>query len=164
MVGWQLCSNASYPSLAAGISLPPPGPAHLSLRLLKLDRGLHYYLLEAAYSLLAQVTLYDVKDIKSESRIVEFFLYIPYIYLCAIFSLSLTVAELPHLIFQRGTWLPREASIHLLLATPQSSIPRDMSLDLSFNPHRLLLRITHPLKTIHIQGRSQGSTKRPNHI
>ncbi|XP_036941120.1 uncharacterized protein LOC119011822 isoform X1 [Acanthopagrus latus] len=106
MVGWQLCSNASYPSLAAGISLPPPGPAHLSLRLLKLDRGLHYYLLEAAYSLLAQ----------------------------------------------RGTWVPREASIHLLLATPQSSIPRDMSLDLSFNPHRLLLRITHPLKTIRIQG------------
>nr|XP_033505718.1 uncharacterized protein LOC117271565 [Epinephelus lanceolatus] len=106
MVGWQLCSNASYPSPATGVSLPAPGPVHLSLRLLKLDRGLHYYLLEAAYSLLPQ----------------------------------------------RGTWLPREASIHLLLATPQSSIPRDMSLDLSFNPHRLLLRITHPLKTIHIQG------------
>ncbi|XP_070830189.1 uncharacterized protein [Chaetodon trifascialis] len=106
MVGWQLCSNASYPLPATGISLPPPGPAHLSLRLLKLDRGLHYYLLEAAYSLLAQ----------------------------------------------RGSWLPREASIHLLLATPQSSIPRDMSLDLSFNPRRLLLRITHPLKTIHIHG------------
>ncbi|CAB1444060.1 unnamed protein product [Pleuronectes platessa] len=103
MVGWQLCSNASYP---AGIALPAAGPVHLSLRLLKLDRGLHYYLLEAAYTLLAQ----------------------------------------------RGTWLPREASIHLLLATPQSSIPRDMSVDLAFNPHRLLLRITHPLKTIHIQG------------
>lgn len=55
MVGWQLCSNASYPLHATGISLPPPGPAHLSLRLLKLDRGLHYYLLEAAYSMLAQV-------------------------------------------------------------------------------------------------------------
>eukprot|EP00064_Thunnus_orientalis_P014659 superscaffoldBa00002579_g14706 len=105
MVGWQLCSNASYPFAAVGISLPPSGPVHLSLRLLKLDRGLHYYLLEAAYSLLPQ----------------------------------------------RGTWLPREASIHLLLATPQSSIPRDMSLDLAFNPHRLLLRITHPLKTILIQ-------------
>ncbi|XP_037642433.1 uncharacterized protein LOC119498040 [Sebastes umbrosus] len=106
MVGWQLCSNASYPSPATGVSLPAPGPVHLSLRLLKLDRGLHYYLLEAAYSLLPQ----------------------------------------------RGTWLPREASIHLLLATPQSSIPRDMSLDLTFNPHRLLLRITHPLKTILLQG------------
>ncbi|KAM7379044.1 hypothetical protein PAMP_004619 [Pampus punctatissimus] len=87
MVGWQLCSNASYPLAAVGISLPPSGPVHLSLRLLKLDRGLHHYLLEAAYSLL-----------------------------------------------------------------PQSSIPRDMSLDLAFNPHRLLLKITHPLKTIVIQG------------
>lgn len=55
MVGWQLCSNASYPLPATGFSLPPPGPIHLSLRLLKLDRGLHYYLLEAAYSLLPQV-------------------------------------------------------------------------------------------------------------
>ncbi|KAM7401003.1 hypothetical protein PAMA_005280 [Pampus argenteus] len=106
MVGWQLCSNASYPITAVGISLPPSGPVHLSLRLLKLDRGLHHYLLEAAYSLLRQ----------------------------------------------RDTWIPREASIHLLLATPQSSIPRDMSLDLAFNPHRVLLRITHPLKTILIQG------------
>ncbi|XP_068995564.1 uncharacterized protein [Embiotoca jacksoni] len=106
MIGWQLCSNTSYPLPVTGITFPPPGPVHLSLRLLKLDRGLHYYLLEAAYSLL----------------------------------------------HQRGTWLPREASIHLLLATPQSSIPRDMSLDLAFNPHRLLLRITHPLKTILIQG------------
>ncbi|KAG7227140.1 hypothetical protein INR49_013938 [Caranx melampygus] len=106
MVGWQLCSNTSHPLSGEGISLPPSRPIHLSLRLLKLDRGLHYYLLEAAYSLLPQ----------------------------------------------KGTWLPREASIHLLLATPQSSIPRDMSLDLAYSPQRLLLRITHPLKTIHIQG------------
>ncbi|XP_051809947.1 uncharacterized protein LOC110964699 isoform X2 [Acanthochromis polyacanthus] len=106
MVGWQLCSNGSYPSPTTGLTFPPPGPVHLSLRLLKLDRGLHYYLLEAAYSL--------------------------------------------H--HQRGNWLPREASIHLLLATPQSSIPRDVSLDLAFNPHRFLLRVNHPLKTIHIQG------------
>ncbi|XP_041659524.1 apolipophorins-like [Cheilinus undulatus] len=108
MVGWQLCSNASYPFPATGVPLPPPGPLHFSLRMLKLDRGLHYYLLEAAYSLFPQ----------------------------------------------RGTWLPREASLHLLLATPQSSIPRDMSLDLTFNPRRLLLRMTHPLKTIVIQGLS----------
>ncbi|XP_056913419.1 uncharacterized protein LOC130539234 isoform X1 [Takifugu flavidus] len=106
MVGWQLCSNTSYPFSAGDFSLPPPGPVSVSLRLLKLDRGLHYYVLEAAYSLLAQ----------------------------------------------RGSWLPREASLHVLLATPQSSIPRDMSLDLNFSPNRLLLRITHPLKTILIQG------------
>lgn len=55
MVGWQLCSNASYPVPAEVFSLPPPGPVSVSLRLLKLDRGLHYYLLEAAYSLLTQV-------------------------------------------------------------------------------------------------------------
>ncbi|XP_068195919.1 uncharacterized protein [Antennarius striatus] len=106
MMGWQLCSNASYPSFAAGASLPLPGPAHLSLRLLKLDRGLHRYQLEAAYSLTAQ----------------------------------------------SGSWLPREASIHLLLATPQSSVPRDTSLDLVLRPRRLLLRLHHPLKTIHLQG------------
>ncbi|KAK7945812.1 hypothetical protein WMY93_001540 [Mugilogobius chulae] len=104
MVGWQLCSNASYPM--SGLTLPPAEPTHFSLRLLKLDRGLHYYLLEAAYSMLTQ----------------------------------------------RGSWTPREASLHLLLATPQSSVPRDMSLDLAFSPHRLLLRFSHPQKTIIIQG------------
>lgn len=72
--------------------------------------------------------------------------------------MSLWCLTVSQLVFQRGTWLPREASIHLLLATPQSSIPRDMSLDLTFNPHRLLLRITHPLKTILLQGRSQTNT------
>ncbi|XP_028987618.2 uncharacterized protein LOC114844422 isoform X2 [Betta splendens] len=113
MVGWQLCSNSSYPSLSTGVLLPPPGPVHFSLRLLKLDRGLRYYLLEAAYSLLPQ----------------------------------------------RGTWFPREVSIHLLLATPQSSISRDMSLDLAFSPHRLLLRMAHPLKTIHIQGQMEQEGK-----
>ncbi|KAM4557598.1 uncharacterized protein V3H82_017324 [Fundulus diaphanus] len=106
LIGWQLCSNVSYPSLASGITLPPSGPVQLSLRLLKLDRGLHYYLLEAAYSL-------------------------------------------HHM---GGTWFPREASIHLLLATPQSSIPRDMSLDLAISSHGVLLRIKHPLKTIFLQG------------
>ncbi|XP_045070322.1 uncharacterized protein LOC121534786 [Coregonus clupeaformis] len=106
MVGWQLCSNVSYPLSSTGLTFPPPGPVHLCLRLLKLDRGLHQYLLEAAYSLLTQ----------------------------------------------SGSWLPREASLHLLLATPQSSIPRDMSLDLALSPHRLLLKMTHPLKTITIQG------------
>lgn len=60
--------------------------------------------------------------------------------------------------FQRGSWLPREASLHILLATPKSSIPRDMSVDLNFSPHRLLLRVNHPLKTILIQGESQRSS------
>ncbi|KAJ8011260.1 hypothetical protein DPEC_G00056310 [Dallia pectoralis] len=106
MVGWQLCSNVSYPLSSTGITFPPPGPVHVSLRLLKLDRGLHQYLLEAAYSLQTQ----------------------------------------------RGSWLPREASLHLLLATPQSSLPRDVSLDLALQPNRLLIRISHPFKTVTIQG------------
>lgn len=55
MIGWQLCSNVSYPSPTSGITVPSHGPVHLSLRMLKLDRGLHYYLLEAAYSLHQQV-------------------------------------------------------------------------------------------------------------
>ncbi|XP_077415011.1 uncharacterized protein LOC144044458 isoform X2 [Vanacampus margaritifer] len=106
LVGWQLCANASYPLASGGISLPPSGLTHLSIRLLKLDRGLHYYLLEAAYSM---VPLVD-------------------------------------------SWFPKEAHIHLLLATPKSSIPRDMSLDLAFNPRRFLLRVSHPLKSILVQG------------
>ncbi|XP_023821135.2 uncharacterized protein LOC101165344 isoform X4 [Oryzias latipes] len=107
--GWQLCSNVSYPSAAAGLTVPVFRPAHLSLRLLKLDSGLQFYLLEASYFL--------------------------------------------H--HQKGSWFPRDASIHLLLATPQSSIPRDMSVDLVINSHRVLLRVTHPLKTIQIQGQLQ---------
>ncbi|XP_061695033.1 uncharacterized protein LOC133510744 isoform X2 [Syngnathoides biaculeatus] len=106
MVGWQLCANASYPLASGSISLPPSGPTHLSVRLLKLDRGLHYYLLEAAYSMDSLV----------------------------------------------DRWFPSEASVHFLLATPKSSIPRDMSLDLAFNPHRFLLRVSHPLKSILLQG------------
>ncbi|XP_077359529.1 uncharacterized protein LOC144005296 isoform X2 [Festucalex cinctus] len=115
MVGWQLCANASYPLTSGGILLPPSGPTHLSIRLLKLDRGLHYYFLEAAYSMEGLV----------------------------------------------DSWFPKEASIHLLLATPKSSIPRDMSLDLAFNPHRFLLRVLHPLKSILVQGQleQQKSTK-----
>ncbi|XP_019733519.1 apolipophorins isoform X1 [Hippocampus comes] len=106
MVGWQLCANVSLPLASGGISLPPSGPTHLSIRLLKLDRGLHYYLLEAAYSMTPVI----------------------------------------------GSWFPKEASLHLLLATPKSSIPRDMSLDLTFNPRRFLLRVSHPLKSILVQG------------
>ncbi|KAJ8356852.1 hypothetical protein SKAU_G00196460 [Synaphobranchus kaupii] len=110
IVGWQLCSQASYPLSRLGVGLPPAGPAFLSLRLLKLDRGLHQYLLEAAYSLLSQ----------------------------------------------RGTWVPLEASLHLFLGTPQSSVPRDVALDLSFSSvtPKLTLKVTHPLKSFSIQGQA----------
>lgn len=70
-----------------------------------------------------------------------------------------TVCFFFNIVIQRGSWLPREVSIHFLLATPQSSIPRDMSLDLAFNSHRVLLRIRHPLKTIILQGWVQKKSK-----
>ncbi|KAG7456895.1 hypothetical protein MATL_G00240760 [Megalops atlanticus] len=110
MLGWQLCSQASYPLSRDGVALPPPGPVLLSLRMLKLDRGLHQYLLEAAYTFQPQ----------------------------------------------GGSWIPLEASLHLFLGTPQSTVPRDVALDLSFNlvTQRFALKVTHPLKSIHIQGQA----------
>ncbi|XP_016110069.1 uncharacterized protein [Sinocyclocheilus grahami] len=53
---------------------------------------------------------------------------------------------------QRNSWMPLEATLLLFLGTPQSIIPRDVSLDVNLSPKRLILKITHPLKTIHIQG------------
>ncbi|KAG7277414.1 hypothetical protein CRUP_033369 [Coryphaenoides rupestris] len=55
----------------------------------------------------------------------------------------------------RGWWLPREASLHLLLATPRSSIPRDMSLDLVLHPQRLLLKASVDTKTLLSEQRSR---------
>lgn len=48
--------------------------------------------------------------------------------------------------------MPLEATLLLFLGTPQSTIPRDVSLDVNLSPKRLILKITHPLKNIHIQG------------
>ncbi|XP_016358795.1 apolipophorins-like [Sinocyclocheilus anshuiensis] len=52
---------------------------------------------------------------------------------------------------QRNSWMPLEATLLLFLGTPQSTIPRHVSLDVNLSPKRLILKITHPLKTIHIQ-------------
>lgn len=48
--------------------------------------------------------------------------------------------------------MPLEATLLLFLGTPQSTIPRDVSLDVNLSPKRLLLKIIHPLKNILIQG------------
>ncbi|KAK1786722.1 hypothetical protein P4O66_017119, partial [Electrophorus voltai] len=53
---------------------------------------------------------------------------------------------------QRTSWLPLETNLLIFFGTPQSTIPRDVSLDFSVSPQRLNLKITHPLKTILIQG------------
>ncbi|ROJ13809.1 hypothetical protein DPX16_19684 [Anabarilius grahami] len=105
MVGWQLCSDVTYPLTLMGKGFPPLGPVLFTLRLQKLDKGLNQYLLEAAYT------------------------FIP----------------------QRNSWMPLEATLLLFLGTPQSTIPRDVSLDVNLSPKKLILKITHPLKNILIQ-------------
>lgn len=55
MVGWQLCYDVSYPQSSVGQTILYHGPINLSLRLLKLDKGLHQYLLEAVYTSLLLV-------------------------------------------------------------------------------------------------------------
>ncbi|XP_043117620.1 uncharacterized protein LOC122360826 [Puntigrus tetrazona] len=105
MVGWQLCSDFTYPLTPMGKSFPALGPVLFSFRLQKLDKGLNQYLLEAAYT------------------------FVP----------------------QRISWMPLEATLLLFLGTPQSTIPRDVSLDFNLSPKRLILKITHPLKTVLVQ-------------
>ncbi|XP_039517178.1 uncharacterized protein LOC120471430 [Pimephales promelas] len=105
MVGWQLCSDITYPLTLMGKGFPPLGPVLFTLRLQKLDKGLNQYLLEAAYT------------------------FVP----------------------QRNSWMPLEATLLLFLGTPQSTIPRDVSLDVNLSPKRLILKIIHPLKNILIQ-------------
>lgn len=55
MLGWQLCTDVTYPVLLMGRGFPPPGPIIFGLRLQKLDRALQKYLLEAAYALVPPV-------------------------------------------------------------------------------------------------------------
>ncbi|XP_051722649.1 uncharacterized protein LOC127497907 isoform X1 [Ctenopharyngodon idella] len=105
MVGWQLCSDVTYPLTLKEKGFPPLGPVLFTLRLQKLDKGLNQYLLEAAYTFVTQ----------------------------------------------RNSWMPLEATLLLFLGTPQSTIPRDVSLDVNLSPKRLILKITHPLKNILIQ-------------
>ncbi|XP_073779106.1 uncharacterized protein si:dkeyp-106c3.1 isoform X4 [Danio rerio] len=105
MVGWQLCSDLTYPLTLMGKSFPPLGPVIFTLRLQKLDKGLNQYLLEAAYTFVSQ----------------------------------------------RHFWMPLEATLLLFIGTPQSTIHRDVSLDVNLTPKRLILKITHPLKAILIQ-------------
>ncbi|TSS97525.1 Vitellogenin [Bagarius yarrelli] len=104
MLGWQLCTDVTYPVLLMGKGFPPSGPIIFSVRLQKLDRVLQKYLLEAAYA------------------------FVP----------------------QQNSWIPG-VNLLIFLGTPQSTVPRDMSLDFSLNPRRLVLKIVHPLKSILFQ-------------
>ncbi|XP_059835586.1 uncharacterized protein LOC132399349 [Hypanus sabinus] len=53
-IGWQICSEVSYPTGTTGPAFPLSGPAEASVMLIKRDRDLQQYLLEAAYSYVAQ--------------------------------------------------------------------------------------------------------------
>ncbi|XP_066536340.1 uncharacterized protein [Hoplias malabaricus] len=55
-------------------------------------------------------------------------------------------------ISQKHSWLPLEANLLVFLGTPQSTVPRDITLDFSLSPRKLVLKMTHPLKSFLIQG------------
>ncbi|KAG5286655.1 hypothetical protein AALO_G00017330 [Alosa alosa] len=50
LIGWQLCYDVSHPQSVMGKAILYHGPTNLSFRLVKLDKGLHQYLLEAIYT------------------------------------------------------------------------------------------------------------------
>nr|XP_041575127.1 uncharacterized protein LOC115497284 [Taeniopygia guttata] len=54
IIGWQLCSEMSYPDPASGLVLPLTGPLLVAVTLTKQDRGLQQYVVEAAYNYIAQ--------------------------------------------------------------------------------------------------------------
>ncbi|XP_057263855.1 uncharacterized protein LOC130598454 [Pezoporus wallicus] len=54
IIGWQLCSEMSYPAAASGLVFPLTGPLRVAVTLIKQDRGLQQYIVEAAYNYIAQ--------------------------------------------------------------------------------------------------------------
>ncbi|XP_050836234.1 uncharacterized protein LOC103817726 [Serinus canaria] len=54
IIGWQLCSEMSYPDPASGLVFPLSGPLRVAVTLTKQDRGLQQYVVEAAYNHIAQ--------------------------------------------------------------------------------------------------------------
>ncbi|XP_059718042.1 uncharacterized protein LOC132335482 [Haemorhous mexicanus] len=54
IIGWQLCSEMSFPDPASGLVFPLSGPLRVAVTLTKQDRGLQQYVVEAAYNHIAQ--------------------------------------------------------------------------------------------------------------
>ncbi|XP_019350266.2 uncharacterized protein LOC102557779 isoform X1 [Alligator mississippiensis] len=54
IIGWQLCSEMSYPDSTSSLPFPLSGPMKASVTLTKQDRGLRQYLMEAAYNYVSQ--------------------------------------------------------------------------------------------------------------
>lgn len=57
IIGWQLCSEMSYPDPDSGLVFPLTAPLRVAVTLTKQDRGLQQYVVEAAYNYIAQVPL-----------------------------------------------------------------------------------------------------------
>ncbi|XP_026714940.1 uncharacterized protein LOC113485740 [Athene cunicularia] len=72
IIGWQLCSEMSYPDPASGLFFPLTGPLRVIVTLTKQDRGLQQYLVEAAYNYIPQ----DNSWIPSEA-VLHFFIGTP---------------------------------------------------------------------------------------
>nr|XP_047909692.1 uncharacterized protein LOC106041217 isoform X1 [Anser cygnoides] len=53
-IGWQLCSEMSYPDPASALLYPLAGPSRVAVTLTKQDRGLQQYVVEAAYNYVPQ--------------------------------------------------------------------------------------------------------------
>lgn len=136
MIGWQLCSDVTYPLTPRGF--PPLGPVLFTLRLQKLDKSLKQYLMEAAYTFVPQVDAVITCIMSGYGRFVHF--------------IRIFCQNDLFVLCQRNSWMPQEATLLLFLGTPQSTFPRDVSLDLNFNQKKLILKIIHPLKNILIQG------------
>ncbi|XP_050762156.1 uncharacterized protein LOC127022570 [Gymnogyps californianus] len=54
IIGWQLCSEMSYPDPASSLVFPLTGPLRVAITLTKQDRGLQQYVVEAAYNYIPQ--------------------------------------------------------------------------------------------------------------
>ncbi|KAM6054404.1 uncharacterized protein VSU04_010687 [Chlamydotis macqueenii] len=54
IIGWQLCSEMSYPDPASGLVFPLTGPLRVAVTLTKQDKGLQQYVVEAAYNYVHQ--------------------------------------------------------------------------------------------------------------
>lgn len=56
--------------------------------------------------------------------------------------------------FQKDSWLPQEASVHLFMGTPKSEVPRDVGVDVRYSlpQGKFRLKLLHPRKKMQLDG------------
>ncbi|DAA15673.1 TPA: hypothetical protein BOS_22577 [Bos taurus] len=56
---------------------------------------------------------------------------------------------------QKDCWLPQEASAHIFMGTPESEVPRDVGVDISYSwpQGKFRLKLLHPKKRIELDGK-----------